>query len=176
MIEVLQVQSELAQMTRLYMQAKPERVLEIGTWEGGTLRVWLRHAAPAATVVAVDLRHRKRARYEQWRQSDTCLYVVTGSSQEQQTMRDIRDYAPYDWAFVDGDHDSEAVRSDVALCLPLIRDGGHLLLHDVYPPDGDDSYPPGDLFEDLLTVGLEGYYIGQPGGSDVAHGIGVVKL
>ncbi len=52
-LEVLQVPSELARMVVLYRERKPRRVLEIGVWQGGTLREWIRNAPPGALIVAV---------------------------------------------------------------------------------------------------------------------------
>ena len=59
--EVLQVESELAQMVALYRERKPARVLEIGSWDGGTMRVWLTEAAPYAKIAAVDLNQDRKS-------------------------------------------------------------------------------------------------------------------
>lgn len=52
-MEVLQIQSELAQVLELYRDRRPKRVLEIGTWQGGTLREWM--SGDPDLVVSVDL-------------------------------------------------------------------------------------------------------------------------
>jgi predicted O-methyltransferase YrrM len=169
----LQVEVELAQMVALYRERKPRRVLEIGVWEGGTLQQWLQHAPPKATVVAVDLAHPRLSDYRAWRQQDTTLVVLFGSSQAAETMAAIAQQAPYDWVFVDGDHALEAVFSDVNLGLTHLRDGGVLLMHDIVPPTGEESYPPGAVLEWLSgTRRLETIVSDEP--SEVSHGIGVV--
>jgi len=53
-VPVLQNQSELAELIALYRDRKPKRTLEVGTYHGGTLYHWLRHAPRGATVVSVD--------------------------------------------------------------------------------------------------------------------------
>jgi cephalosporin hydroxylase len=176
MTEVLQVASELEAMRALYRERKPERVLEIGVWEGGTLRVWLEDAVPGATVVAVDLEHRCRDRYEGWQAPETTIEVVTGSSRDFAVMARIRACAPYGWVFIDGDHSAKGVGSDVRTCLPLIERGGLLLLHDITPPAFMDSYPPGELLRELARAGYEISTIVDPEPLQTAHGIGVVQL
>ena len=121
--ETLQVPSELEQMVALYRQERPARVLEIGCWDGGTLKVWLQEAEPEL-VVAVDLWHRNSDAYEEWRKPATVLRLFTGQSQEQDQVGSMQAHAPYDWAFVDGDHGDWGAREDVRNVLPLVRPGG----------------------------------------------------
>src|SRR4051812_5335633 len=45
-IEVLQVETEFAQLRGLYEKVSPACVLEIGTYQGGTLREWLTRGDP----------------------------------------------------------------------------------------------------------------------------------
>ena len=59
-----QVTAELDRAVTLYRRKRPQRVLEIGVWYGGTLRNWLDHAVNDATVVAVDIAHVNPAAYE----------------------------------------------------------------------------------------------------------------
>lgn len=175
-LELLQVRSEFDPVVDIYRDMSPERVLEIGCWDGLSLRTWLTEANPKV-VVAVDLEHRNRGDYAKWIQSGTSLHPYTGSSLEQEQIDAMRSHAPYDWAFVDGDHSPEGVRSDVDVCLPLIRSGGLLLLHDITPPAGYDYYPPGVLLDELERQ--QGYRVERfedPKPEPWSHGIGVVYL
>lgn len=174
-MEVLQVPSELEPMVDLYCERKPLRVLEIGCWDGGTLREWLEQAVPDAVVVAVDLEHRNAETYEEWRKPDTELLLYTGSSLEPEGIAFIREHGPYDWVFVDGDHGDYGVRSDVGVCLPLVTPGGLMLIHDVTPPSGDASYPPQVVFDELGTL-HETWSFQDPAPASWSRGIGVVQL
>jgi predicted O-methyltransferase YrrM len=148
-LEVLQVPSELASMVALYLERQPKRILEIGSWDGGTLKVWLENAPRGATVVAVDLEHRNAVTYHEWERGDVTLILRAGSSLDDEGRDFIRRHGPYDWAFIDGDHTAPGVQGDIDTCLPLVAPGGLMLLHDITPCAGDDTCPPLDAFRDL---------------------------
>lgn len=174
-IEVLQVPVEFDPLRELYRETNPERVLEIGCWEGGTMREWLTEGEPAL-VVAVDLEHRNPAGYEAWRKPGTELVVVTGSSQSGPVIEEIERHAPYDWVFIDGDHGDECVRSDVNVTLPLVREGGHLILHDIDHGTVDSgSRGPRIMFEELAARYETAEHV-DPTPQPWAHGIGVVRV
>ena len=175
-MEVLQIPSELARMLDLYRERKPKRVLEIGVWDGGTLKEWLTQTTPEV-VVAVDLDHKNRQAYLEWRHENTSLYWYAGISQEPEQIKSIEAHAPYDWVFIDGDHGAWGVGIDVQTCLPLVSDGGLMLLHDI---DGgthyEGDYAPRLEFERLAGLGYETWEYVDPEGVPWAHGIGVVQL
>ena len=176
-MEVLQVTSELELMLDLYRQVKPKRVLEIGSWDGGTLKEWLTQHKPDV-VVAVDLEHRNREAYEGWRHPDTILYLYDGQSQEASQIAAMGSHAPYDWVFIDGDHGHDAVAEDVANCLPLVRPGGMMLLHDIVEAVGYEKTGPRRVFESLRGTHELTEIETEPNDypPDSAHGIGVVQL
>ena len=176
LMEVLQVTSELEPMVALYKERKPKRVLEIGCWDGGTLKEWLTRGTPEV-VVAVDLEHRNRDQYSQWRHADTSLYVYAGESQKTEQIASMWMHAPYDWVFIDGDHGAWGVSTDVETCLPMIREGGLLLLHDIQGGSNhEDIYPPRIEFEKLSASGYQTWEWVDPASMSWAHGIGVVQL
>lgn len=173
--EFLQVAAEINPVIDMYDEAKPKRVLEIGCWEGGTLHIWLTRAVKGATVVAVDLEHRRPELYEGWRKPDTKLHVITGSSWDEKIKRQIRGYGPYDWAFIDGDHGEFGVRSDYGLVAPLMNPGGLIALHDIWGSAHDPVYPPGVLFDELKN-NHETWEFVVPTRDRWSHGIGVVRV
>ncbi len=168
-----QVPAELDQMRDLYVERAPKAVLEIGVYYGGTLREWLTHAAKGATIVAVDPAHQNPGLYEEWTKDDTTLVVADGRSSETADL--IRFHAPYDWVFIDGDHEEAGVRFDVGLTMPLIRKGGLLLIHDIVPA----TIAPRTVFDELWRD-HEGWEIicDRPDDypANCGHGIGVIRL
>lgn len=171
---MLQIQSELDRAVALYKRQKPARVLEIGCWDGGTLREWLTQGEPDL-VVAVDPDHRNQAAYEDWIGTAT-LVIGHGLSQSDEMKTLIRTHAPYDWVFVDGDHGYDNVRRDVDLCLPLVDPGGVLLLHDITPPAGWNTYGPREVLDELVAAGHRTEVFDVPERYDWSAGIGVVYL
>lgn len=176
-MEVLQVPSELAPMLDLYRDRKPKRVLEIGCWDGGTLREWLTQGTPDI-VVAVDLEHRNAGAYAEWTKHATRLVLATGQSQDPPAIETMQRHAPYDWVFVDGDHGDWGVMTDVLNVSPLVRGGGLLILHDIQ--GGSDfqagDYPPRKVLEQYRADGFEVWEYVEEGQHPWAHGIGVVQL
>lgn len=176
-MEVLQVESEFASLRKLYRTTKPQRVLEIGAWDGGTLREWLTNASPAR-VVTVDLFHRNPDSYAGWKRPATELHVITGSSLDDDTQQLIRSFGPFDWLFVDGDHTEPAVRSDVALARSVAADDAILVLHDIERGILNEGDPaPRVVFEELRREGFRvEEFVERPYDGPWAHGIGVVWL
>lgn len=176
-MEVLQVGSELVQMMELHESAAPVRLLEIGCWDGGTLREWLTRAQPGSTIVAIDLEHRNADAYPEWIKPDTTLVLGEGASQSEEMIALAREHGPYDWVFIDGDHGEHAVQTDCDTCLPLVRPGGLLLFHDIAQGDGQEVTGPRHVFERLRAKGyIVEEYVEDPYPWLWAHGIGVVHI
>lgn len=177
-MQVLQVEEELQQMVELYKERKPLRVLEIGVWHGGTLREWMEHARPGAVITAVDLHHTHRGLYDRWQKEDTDLRMVFGNSQQQSVIDCVREFGPFDWVFIDGDHSIEGVRADVENYLPMVALGGVLLMHDVVAPSDWEVgrfYPPGIVYTELARKYYTDVFC-KNAPSAVSHGIGVVYV
>jgi len=171
--------AELRQAVQLYVQVRPQRVLEIGTLHGGTLRCWLEHAQPGAVVVAVDPNHLGAERYDTWVPPGVQLVVVYGRSQDDHIREQVRVHAPFDWCFIDGDHAAEAVLADAGMCLSMTGTGGHILFHDTVPPPGWGPTPPGEVWSALAQEYRSWEYAeprppGYP--PESANGIGVVEV
>lgn len=177
MIEVLQVPSELEQMTQLYRERKPQSILEIGSWQGGTLRVWL-DSAPQR-VVAVDLNHQSAEQYPDWRRDPTELEVIEGDSQDRAIKLLILRLSPFDWIFVDGDHRPGEALSDVTLGIEAAASGALLLIHDIVTcwdvALGGWTEGPRLAFEQARE-GRESWEYVDPEPMRWGHGIGVVQL
>lgn len=174
-MEVLQIPGELERMVALYAERKPRRVLEIGCWDGGTLREWLTATPPPELVVAVSLEHRQPGAYPEWTHPDTTLIVATGDSVSPEMVAVIEEHAPYDWAFIDGEHSYPYVSHDVAVVMPLMRKRGVLLLHDVTPEQGHSMTGPLQLFRELEAAGHRVEVFDSPAITSSA-GIGVVYV
>jgi predicted O-methyltransferase YrrM len=141
-----QVRSEFLRLLSLVREARPRRLVEIGTGRGGTTFLLSHAAASGSTLVTVDLR------FDPPLASALPLLAAAGSdivtfqadSQAEATAAAVRAAAGgrVDVLFVDGDHSCEGVRRDFALYSPLVRPGGLVAFHDIVPDHGQRSGRP----------------------------------
>lgn len=112
----------------------PERVLEVGCYEGGTVWHWLQMAR---TVVAVDDLMRNGDEWDDWAdEAGSRLYRLQGSSHDDWVVEAAHDLGPYDFIFIDADHTYDAVRADFKNYAPMLAEGGVIALHDILPRPG----------------------------------------
>ncbi len=153
----VQIRSEIEGLLDLLAAKRPRTVLEIGTWNGGTLYLFARVAAPDALLVTVDIDGGPGARLG--RLSSVGLLCSGSAAPGQRVVpllrRDSHDpptlaqieralgRRPVDLLFIDGDHSYDGVRSDFEVYGRLVRPGGLVAFHDIVPgaPEGVGEVP-----------------------------------
>lgn len=134
--------SEFVQLVALVAEQKPRSVLEIGTLNGGTLRAWCECAAEDATIVSLDLPGGRwgggypedaEPRLRSYAREGQTLELIRGDSHDPESYARVALFAPFDFAFIDGDHTYEGVKQDFTDYSPLVRQGGLIAFHDVLP-------------------------------------------
>lgn len=169
---------ELAQAVKLCRSLHPARILEIGTFEGGTLKEWLQIASEA--VVVVDDRMRWERDWREWAaDSRASLQLVKGLSQHRAIIEKAAALGPYDWVFIDADHSAAAVRLDWESYRPMVAPGGAVAFHDILPYQG---LGVADLWAEIRASELKTHEIVRRkhrgsirlAGIDLVGGIGVV--
>jgi predicted O-methyltransferase YrrM len=171
-VPLLQHQGEFDQLLDLYRQRHPRRVLEVGTYHGGTLYHWLQNAQPGAVIVSIDhhIHADNRHLYPDWTTPDVELHVISGDSTDPDTATRAARHAPYDWIFIDADHHDPSVRADWRHYSPLAAPGSVVVLHDI-TETSDPSIDVAPLWAEL-TAAHDTTEITEPGG----FGIGVVLI
>lgn len=120
---------ELEQMVAIFDRAKPKRSLEIGVHEGGTLWHWLRRGS---TVVAIDAEMRYPDAWQEWAgEAGAKLSLLQGLSQDPAIVEQARQFAPFDFVLIDGDHSYPGVLADWEHYGPMVRPGGIVCFHDI---------------------------------------------
>lgn len=127
--EVAQDMWELERLLAIAGAHKPDRVLEVGVWHGGTLQHWLRMAGH---VTAVDDTMFETDEWQEWAQSSgASLNLIQGDSHSADVVEQARKDGPYDLVFIDADHTYDAVKADWENYGPMCAPGGLVVFHDI---------------------------------------------
>lgn len=132
-VPIIQEEVEFVQLLDLYRERAPMRVLEIGTYTGGTFFHWLQNARPGAVVVSVDLYEDadNSHLYGDWAPDGVEWVVIRGDTRDDEVIGAARVFAPYDWVFIDAGHFETEVRPDWEHYGPMAKPGGIVAFHDI---------------------------------------------
>lgn len=139
-VPIFQREWEFRELLNLYGERRPRRVLEIGTFHGGTLYHWLRNAPKGAHVVSVDSYTAgidNRHLYDDWRPEGVQLHVICGDSRDRTIINQVRELGPFDWIFIDADHIEASVQADWDNYRPMAAPQAIVALHDICPSPHD---------------------------------------
>jgi predicted O-methyltransferase YrrM len=136
-VPVFQHVWELSRLLDLYKQRKPKRVLEVGTYHGGTLYHWLQNAVKGAMVISLDsyaVGVDNRAMYPDWTPGGVTLHALCGDSHATETALEVGRFGPFDWIFIDAGHYYNEVEKDWDIYGQMAAEGAVVVLHDISPP------------------------------------------
>ncbi len=134
-VQIYQWQKEFEVVLELYRRVQPEKVLEVGTYHGGTLYHWLTNARPGTQVVSVDsyaVGVDNRHLYEGWIPEGVELHTICGDSHDPLIAEEVEEHGPFDWTFIDAGHYYHEVLRDWQIYGPMTE--GVVLFHDILPP------------------------------------------
>ncbi len=137
-----QNEAEFEELLSLYRTFQPKRVLEIGSYEGGTLFHWLQNAVPGAHIGSIDIQRLNKGHYDEWTPDGVTLNFYTGDSREDEAIQFAMSLYPIDFLFIDGGHEYEVVSHDFRKYGSLVKPGGIIALHDIHkdePYIGNDG-------------------------------------
>jgi len=142
-VPIYQDEGELNQLIELVKELKPKRILEIGSLYGGTMWYWM-HAVKGAEIVSVDIgvaernasiadiEHARIALWPEWeRETGSEIVQIRADSTLVETISAVKEYAPFDFIFIDGGHDFNTAMADWKNYWPMLRSGGLLTFHDI---------------------------------------------
>lgn len=112
---------ELRQMLGAVAQLKPKKILEIGVHTGNGLKAFAQ-AFPDAQLfgLEIDTQHLVFKDFE----------LIEGDATDQAIINKVREFGPFDFIFIDGDHTFEGVKADWDNYHPMVRPGGAVGFHD----------------------------------------------
>jgi cephalosporin hydroxylase len=138
-VPILQDLDEWADFYEWVSARDVKSVLEIGAFFGGTLWHWTQ-LPTVERIVSIDMpitrhdpRHRQlvecRRLWPSW-MNGIEFYDILGDSQDARNIEGAAGLAPFDLAFIDGDHTAQGVRADWLHYSQLVRLGGTVVFHD----------------------------------------------
>lgn len=138
-VTALQHREELEAFLRFLQTIDPETVLEIGTFQGGTLWVWTRALDSVRRVTCIDkpvwnemIHQRRRELYPTF-SADVEIELLFGDSHAESTYEEATRFVDesVDFLFIDGDHSYEGVKQDFEMYRHLVGDDGIIAFHDI---------------------------------------------
>lgn len=142
-ITPIQERTEVTTLLQVLESMHPSRVLEIGTWNGGTLFLFSRVSTPTASIVSIDVpaslsgggyASYRSELYRSFASPGQELHLILGNSHKSKTRNLVQDAlrpGKLDFLFIDADHSYEGVRHDFEMYSPLVKSGGLVAFHDV---------------------------------------------
>jgi predicted O-methyltransferase YrrM len=176
---------ELQSLVALVRQIKPQTVVEIGTYKGGTLTCWAAVAQPAAQIIGIDMPFPwvdneavavSIGRVRTMLRPSQRLTIITADSHDAATLVGLREAlagAPIDVLWIDGDHSYEGVRQDVRMYGDLVRPGGIIALHDIRRSDLFPDQQSAVYWQELKAHARTREFIAEPA-PGAGMGIGVI--
>lgn len=131
-MEILQDRRELSFALSIICLNTPilSKVIEIGVYKGGTLRLWQTISARNAILVGVDSHDFTRGVFAQ----DNDISLVFGRSDSPGVIAKVKSIIgiDVDLLFIDGEHTYGVVKSDYENYGSLVRPGGLIIFHDTH--------------------------------------------
>jgi len=188
--EVAQHYDETFDVWKRLHALKATRMIEIGSYAGGSLYLYAGALRPGAEIVVVDLPiegdNASEILSDTIRKLEAEGYSITrfdGDSADPAIIKAVRAKMPVaDFAHIDGDHTYPAVLSDWTNYGTLVRPGGLIALHDIayLRKAGLPPARSGQVFQELLAAGYEGEAFIQTENivskSGKVSGIGLVRM
>lgn len=181
-VELCQLHDEFQACLRLFRDAAPSKILEIGTASGGTLYHWLKNLrVSAATVVSVDFVEPDypldRGQVATWAPPGVQLVLMEGDSHDPKVVGDVRSHGPYDWVFIDGNHRYQHAKADLDNYWPMVAPAGYLCLHDIRLDRRYDDGAQAGVSRLWDEIRAAGHWTLELRGdeADEAYGIGIVR-
>lgn len=144
---------------QLLKDEKITRVLEIGTWIGGTALLWAMMVAPhngivyccdlsfnwgtfwardpvTGIITGWDCQFYSKSPYAKF------IKEIQGDTHEHAYIERVKNTVgdPVDFMFIDGDHSYDGVRADFYNYASLVKSGGYIAFHDIVDSEHHRKY------------------------------------
>jgi predicted O-methyltransferase YrrM len=178
---------EFSQLLEIYRRLSPQRVLEIGSYRGGSLYQWLKHAPRGAKVITIDVPDsdafktleealQVSSQWPRWAPEGVEFHHLQCHSQDPSAKFRLLQFTDFlDFLFIDGNHSYPGVKMDFLTYGPLVRGGGVIVFHDILPNPRMPHLEVHRLWREIRQAGYatQELYVSPEQG---AFGIGIVYV
>ena len=111
-------------------RSHPIKMLEIGVYRGGSLRMWKKYFHPESTIVGIDIDKSCQAHEI----ADQRVHVRIGSQADPDLLKKVNEeFGPFDIILDDGSHKTlHQITSFGALYRPALKEGGCYMVEDLH--------------------------------------------
>ena len=148
-IKAGQIPQEIEALLKIVAELNVSRMLEIGSFNGGTLFLFSRMVNADAKIISLDLpgvqfglgnEISSRLLFTNFATEYQTVYPLKGDSHLSTSLEKVKAILKgkkLDFIFLDGDHSYDGVKRDFEMYSPLVRRGGIVAFHDIceHPPE-----------------------------------------
>jgi len=129
---VSQKPGELKDLQEFLKDYDIKKILEIGTWGGGTALLWAMIVAPSkGRVFCADLNFDKKQAYANT-PYEQYITRLQGDTHDGGFIKKVcMNIGEIDLLFIDGDHSYKGVKQDFDNYYQLVKKGGYVIFHDI---------------------------------------------
>jgi len=150
-LDIFQKRTEISDFCKYVLKKRPEVVLEIGTFQGGTFFLLAKVSSHNALLISMALPDVGKNEgyfpyripfYKRFASSSQKIKLIRKDSHKQSTLIKVKKKMKnrkIDLLFIDGDHSYEGVKKDFEMYAPLVREGGIIAFHDIIDVPDDDN-------------------------------------
>lgn len=178
-VESVQKRSEILSLASAVKSINPERIMEIGTCNGGTLFIWANIASKH--VITCDLNKSKirDELYSKFPPDDSSCVVtpMAGDSHSKEFLAKIEKILSgekVDFLFIDGDHTKEGVKKDYEMYSPFVRTGGIIAFHDILEKQPTPNNQVYHFWKTIKQTSQSEEFVDDY--SQTGYGIGILRV
>lgn len=139
-MEIQQSREEFEELIKIFRDLNPKRMLEIGTYKGGSLYIFSRQI-DNLNMISIDfpmvgerLKWLKTFLIKRIPLKNQKLWLLREDSHKKETLNHVKEIlgnSKLDFLHIDADHSYRGVKKDFEMYSHLIRKGGIIAFHDI---------------------------------------------
>jgi cephalosporin hydroxylase len=136
-LHLQQTKDSIEGLAKAVKKESPSRMMEIGTYRGGSLYVWSQYLESVNKIISLDIDFQGRKDFYPKFNPNKEINLLTSDSHRKETRKKVEDMlngSRLDFLYIDGDHSYEGVKNDFEMYHTLLTDDGIIGMHDITHP------------------------------------------